>query len=179
VQEWSSGGLPPNADLYYAASLYVISELAKKHGGIALYRKFFEIAKTRNVSIGNFSEFLSLLNEAAGSDLSKDFEEMGFKIPKLPKEEPLELKYMLYISDFLGIFNPFNSYAKSYLSEAKNMFRMGDATRGRVFLYKGTIITALGLMLEFSLIALTASLVIFLREKRGKVSEIKEGEEKV
>ncbi len=167
VQKWSSGGLPPNADLYYAASLYVISELAKKHGGMMLYKKLFEIARRRNISISNFSEFLSLLNKAAGTDLSKDFREMGFEVPKLREEEPLELRYMLCVSELLGMFNPFNPHARSYLSEAKNLFEVGDTTRGRIFLYKGAIIIALGFMIEFSLIALTASLVIFLRERKG------------
>lgn len=76
VQRWTPSG---NEASYYAASYFVISELAKSRGGINFVEAVVREIKKRG-GVRNNQDLISAISSAAGEDLSSLFAEWGFSI---------------------------------------------------------------------------------------------------
>ncbi|RLE97473.1 MAG: hypothetical protein DRJ57_04455 [Thermoprotei archaeon] len=82
VEDWSPAG---NEASYYAASYYIVSELAERHGGLDFIRRVVEEIRARG-GISTNNELVDALSAAAGEDLAPLFRSWGFTISKAPPQ---------------------------------------------------------------------------------------------
>lgn len=78
IQRWTPSG---NEASYYAASYFVISELAKPRGGMAFIEAVVREIRKRG-GVKNNQDLISAISSAAGEDLSSLFAEWGFSIER-------------------------------------------------------------------------------------------------
>ncbi|MEM2455083.1 MAG: hypothetical protein QXL85_00550 [Candidatus Bathyarchaeia archaeon] len=104
LTEWTPYYAPREVEVLYASAYYIISELAREHGGLEYYAKFFRLL--RSVSLEGNAKLCYYLSLAANRSLFDKFNSWGFNLPDIYVYWPLLIEVENAINN-ISLMNPF------------------------------------------------------------------------
>jgi len=122
---WSPGNTPRDLNTLYTSAYYVVSRLAKKHGGLNYYARFFKLLSNRKVE--DNAVLCYYLSLAAGESVADELNALGFNIPDLYTYSPLIRK----VESSIESIDPLNPFLQPFKFLAKLIYKsaISDANR--------------------------------------------------
>jgi len=154
-QEWSPRYSPEDIGSYYIAAYYIVSELAKQHGGLGYYRRFFKTLGDERVESN--AELAYYLSIAAGESVAVILKGWGFKVPNLYLYSSLLDEVKMLIEKTSRIFEPYRSLAEILYRNAVFNANQENEARMRLYLILAVLIGKLAPLLTL----MTASMLIY------------------
>jgi len=156
VQQWSPNSQPQDVGAYYAASYYVVSELANRYGGFDFYRRFFELI--RNLTVNDDNLLAYYLSKAANASVALVLRDWGFSVSDLYTSPLLIDEAERALSQLNPIWQPYKFLAEYLFTQALLNFEMGNVERGNAFLQAAIAIAYLAPLLTL----LTIAVILFV-----------------
>mgnify|MGYP005649001637 CR=1 FL=1 len=155
LQEWSPRYSPEDIGSYYIAAYYIVSELAKQHGGLGYYRRFFKTLGDERVESN--AELAYYLSIAAGESVAVILKGWGFKVPNLYLYSSLLDEVKMLIEKTSRIFEPYRSLAEILYRNAVFNANQENEDRMRLYLILAVLIAKLAPLLTL----MTVSMIIY------------------
>lgn len=158
--KWKGGGLPGDPGLYYAASEILMKKFAEEYGGSNVYAKFFSIVRGKRIKIGELSELVRYLSEAAGKDVSEFFKSYGINVEEYDTRALTLVEAAERYANTTLWFNPLS----------KEALRVLEGDKSREGALKAISLIILGLLLEALTISLAISFLYYTLSRK-KITE--------
>jgi len=171
VQQWSPDSQPPNIGAYYAASYYVVNELAKMYGGFDFYRRFFELIQ--NVTVSDNSLLAYYLSKTANASVALVLRDLGFSVSDLYTSPLLIDEAEKALAQLSPIFQPYKFLAEFLFRQALLSFEMGNVERANAFLQLAITIAYLApllTILTMAAIILAVAYILYRYSAKTKPS---------
>lgn len=163
IQKWRPGKQDENIIAYYAASYFIVKEIAKNNDGLEFYKRFFNKIK----DIGNITSIDTLihyLSSCAKTDLTSTFVKWGFTVVDVYiVQEAIRLGKKT-IEEQLPIAQPWLFIAEKLLEQAENALRQGDLKTAIIKASIGETLAKTSLTL--TIITIAAIILLALRRIR-------------
>jgi len=166
VQEWSPSSEPLNIGAYYAASYYVVRELAKMYGGFDFYRRFFELIQNVTVSDNNLLAYY--LSKAAEASVALVLRDWGFGVSDLYTSPLLIDEAQKALAQLSPIFQPYKFLAEYLFRQALLNFEVGNVERANAFLQLAIFIAYLAPLLTLFTVVAFLALVVYILYRYSK-----------
>jgi len=160
VQQWSPNSQPQSIGLYYAASYYVVNELAKIYSGFDFYRSFFEL--TQNVTVSDNNLLAYYLSKAANASVALVLRDWGFSVTDLYTSPLLIDEAERALAQLSPIFQPYKFLAEYLFRQALLSFEIGNVERANAFLQLAIFIAYLAPLLTLLTIAVLLLVVVYI-----------------
>jgi len=160
VQQWSPDSQPQSIGAYYAASYYVVNELAKMYGGFDFYRRFFELIK--NVTVGDNNLLAYYLSKAAKASVALKLQDWGFSVTDLYTSPLLIDEAEKAIAGVSPIFQPYKFLSEYFFRQALLSFEAGNVERANALLQLSIYIAYLAPLLTLLTIAALLLIVVYM-----------------
>lgn len=172
LEDWKPSSKLVDTSKYYSAAYKVISYLGESYGGFRLYHDFFKALEGRKIS--STKEFVQILSEVSGYNLTTKFINWGFKVGEsTDKLYALAYKAFKEASTLPWWMQPVKIIAEQLADLALKSIRENRYIQATLYAALSIAISNLGIILEIIIILLIVTFIvlIFKKTRRSKTEE--------